>query len=150
MVIVLPAIGTSKHRNFIRYGIKFVLPMVFVIYILISLMNFSLFISILGINVVRYEISIFSSIGITVLITIFYFISRIYPKNSDGRKVILLTISLLFLIDGIIWAGLGLIMVMIEGGGLILVDITPILMGSNVILFLNVVLNGITLFINKK
>jgi hypothetical protein len=146
----MTVVNTSKYRKIIGYGINFIAPTVFQIYLLTSFINFSIFSSQLGIDAIRYKIAIYCSIGITVFIIPLYFVARVYPKFSLKRKATVFITSLLMLTDGIIWASLGLIEIFMEGIGTISVDFTPLFMGLIIILTLNLFIKGGVLFNIKK
>ena len=143
----MTVVNGNKSRKIIKFAIIYLAPIVFLIYVLISLADFSFLISTFGTETLHYEIAIIGSIWITLLIIILYYVSRIYPKASYRRKFLILVISLLMLIDGIMWADLGLIEIVIEGIGSISVDFTSLFIGIFIILSLNLIVIGFNLFI---
>lgn len=84
------------------------------------------------------------------IITLLYFVSRVFPKVSFKRKATVFIISLLMLVDDVIWADLSLIKVIVEGSGSISVDITPIFNGFIIILSFNLFIKGFNLFNKGK
>ena len=146
MVIVMTVVNEIKYRKMIKVGINFIAPIVLLIYLVTSFMNLSLISAEFGIDAIQYRTATYSSIGITVLLTVLYFLGRVYPKVSLKRRVTIFIISLLVLTDGIIWWDLRIIEIFMEGTGSISVDLTPLFLGIIILLSCNLILKGFNLF----
>ncbi|GAI06011.1 unnamed protein product, partial [marine sediment metagenome] len=119
--------------------------MVPLIYSITILLDSTLVSNVLGGYLQPYKITIISSIGISILITILFCISRVFPKNSFKKSVNLFVTSLLMLIECVIWAHFSLIEIRIEDVGSFSVDATLIFMGLIILLSLNVFIRGFDL-----
>ena len=150
MASVMTVVNTNKYQKIIKAGLNFLVPSILLIYFISSLMTLSLFSAELGNDAIRYNIMIFSSIGITSLITGLFYLSRVYPKFSIKKRISVFTISLLTLTDSIIWWDLRIIEILIEGIGSISVDLTPLFLGLLILLSCNLFLKGLNLFTSHK
>lgn len=150
MVIVMTVVNAIKYRKIIKLGINIIMPVILLIYSTTILLDPTLVSNVVGNNLVRYQLTIISSVGISILILILFYISRVFPKNSFKRSVNLFGVSLLMLIDGYIWAKFSFIEVVIEDIGSFSVDSTFLFKGLIVFLSLNVFLKGLDLFSSTK
>ena len=143
-------VNSNKYRKVIKLGITYITPLVLLIYSTTILLDPTLASNILGNNLVSYQLAIISSVGISILILILFYISRVFPKNSVKRSVNLFGISLLMLIDGCIWAKFSVLEIRIENVGSFSVDSTLIFIGLIILFFINVFLNGFGLVNRHK
>lgn len=138
----------NKFHKVIKIGINYISPIVLLIYVITTFINLSLFSTELGTDAIRYRIATYSSIGITVLITLLYIVSRVYPKVSFKRKATVFIISLLMLIDGFIWVNLSLIEFSLQDFGSFSVDFSLLFTGIVILLLINVVVKGLVILVH--
>ena len=139
-------VKSNIYRKILIFGINLIIPIIFLIYSITTFMNFALLSTELGENLISYRLSMFISIGISISITILFYISRVFPKNSFKRSVYLFVVSLLMVIDGFLWAQFSVIQIKIEDIGSFSVDSTLIFIGLIILLSLNVFLKGFDLY----
>lgn len=73
---------------------------------------------------IRYEIMIYGSIILTILISLTYYLGYYYPENSIKRGIYLLLASIFILLDAFLWALTAVIKIEIDGVGSIIIDTT--------------------------
>ena len=143
-------IETSKIRKIIKVGINLIIPIFFLIYSITFFLNSALIGNDLGDYLINYKSAIFISIGISISITLLFYISRVFPNNSFKRNVNSFLVSLLMLIDGCLWANFSVLEISIEDVGFFSVDSTLIFVGLIIFLSITVFLRGLHLLNRYK
>ena len=145
MGTVMIPIKANKLRKITKVGINLIIPIVLLIYSITIFLNSGLFSKDLVDYLINYRTAIFISIGISISITILFYISRVFPKNSFKRIVNQFVVSLLMLMDSCLWVNFSVFEIGIEGVGFFSVDSTLILIGLTILLSINVFLKGFDL-----
>jgi len=98
----------------------------------------------------KLRILTYLSVGISILISLFYFIGYKYPKNSVKRASFLSISSVLILVDLLGWSRLNVLQIRVGGVGELHLDSTPLFLGVIILISLGVLTKLIDLILIRK